>query len=652
MHGHHVPGSSWKSGCVSKGDGLGASRQCVGGPVQAFVLPSAGRWGLATEKVTGVKYLLYSFYFVSYDIDMIMCSVQIAVALCTSVGETSENPNTKFDVKGHSLSVLSSVKKLLLNEELCDVVLCVGKLELPAHRVILAANSPYFEAMFTGPLRESSQERITLPDVDEKAAAALVEFMYSSQITITEENAEACASVAARWQLDDVTKACGEFLSRQLDVDNCLEWLSFAEAHGCNNLADAAFKFATEHFSDVCASHSFLTVPSSVLVSLLKCDDLCVQTEEEILDYLLKWYEFDVSDRKEQIVTLLPFVKLPQIAWERVKEKLESHSLLSNPECLTMMINARNYQLYPEVVADYNLDDTQYLPRRSIGRRDLIYVVGGEVYPARSTVASVEEFNPLTDQWQEKAPMPSPRRGVGICFLNGLLYAVGGSDGSMALRLVESYNPQTDLWARVEDLQEERSSVGAAVIEGQLYAVGGYDGVSSCLQSVERYNPQNKEWSMVAPMNTTRSMMSIAVSGQFMYAIGGYDGSADLSSCEAYNADSNQWSFIATLNIPRCIPGVCIIGQVLYAVGGCDRSQSLNSAEVYQPDTDSWTMVASMHKPRSGLGVAAVRNKLYAIGGYTGNDYCRSVECYDPQTNKWHPMSRMKVGRRRFGCCS
>ena len=567
-------------------------------------------------------------------------------------GESSANPNTKFDVKGHSLSVLSSVKKLLVNAELCDVVLCVGKLELPVHRVILAANSPYFEAMFTGPLRESNQERVTLQDVDEKAAKALVDFMYSSQITITEDNAEVCASVAARWQLDDVTEACGEFLSKRLDEENCLEWLSFAEAHGCNNLRDAAFKFATEHFPDVSACQSFLNVPSSILESLLKCEDLCVQSEVEILSCLLKWYEFDVLERKDQVLSLLPFVKLPQIPWELVKDKLESHNLLSNPECLALMTSARNYQLYPEVVADYNLDDTQYLPRRSIGRRDLIYVVGGEVYPARNTVASVEQFNPLTDQWREMAPMPSPRRGVGVCFLNGLLYAVGGSDGSMALRLVEAYNPQTDAWTRVEDMYEERSSVGAAVIEGQLYAVGGYDGVSSCLQSVERYNPQSKQWSLVAPMNTTRSMMAIAVSGQSMYAIGGYDGSADLASCERYSAESNQWSFIATLNVPRCIPGVCIIDKVVYAVGGCDRSQSLNSAEVYQPDTDSWTVVASMHKPRSGLGVATVRNKVYAIGGYTGSDYCRSVECYDPQTDKWLPMSRMKVGKRRFGCCS
>ena len=565
----------------------------------------------------------------------------------------SEKGDSKYTAKEHSKSVLSSVKKLLTNSELCDVVLVVGVQEIRAHRVILAANSPYFEAMFTGPLLESQQQRIPLEDVSEKAAKALVEFMYTSQITVTEDNVGDLLPLATMWQIDPVVSACGEFLKARINNDNCLELLTFAIDHDCKNLSACAYKYAEDHFLDVCQSEAFLLLSASVISSLLKSEDLKIESETDILDLVLKWYKYDTTQRKEDVLILLQSIRMPLVPWDQLNEKFESNELLSiHPECATMVINARNYQLHPEVVADYNLEDVQYVPRRSVNQSSSIYVIGGEVYPARSTVSTVEQFNPVSGQWKELSAMANPRRGMGACMCDGLLYVVGGSDGLQALRLVECFDPATNVWRRVSDLLEERSSVGAGVIEGQLYAVGGYDGVSFCLKSVERYNQESDSWSLVSPMNIARSMMGVAVVQSKMFAIGGYDGNSDLSSCEMYSSYSNQWNLIRAMNMPRCMPGVCVVSEVLYAVGGCDRSQSLNSAEFYHLDTNTWTTTASMHKPRSGLGVAAVGNKVYALGGYTGSDYCRSIECYDPVDDKWLPMSRMKMGRRRFGCCS
>ncbi len=49
--------------------------------------------------------------------------------------------------------------------------------------------------------------------------------------------------------------------------------------------------------------------------------------------------------------------------------------------------------------------------------------------------------------WATKASMPTPRFGVGAGVVNGILYAVGGSNSSsLALGTVEAYNPATDTW--------------------------------------------------------------------------------------------------------------------------------------------------------------------------------------------------------------
>jgi N-acetylneuraminic acid mutarotase len=59
---------------------------------------------------------------------------------------------------------------------------------------------------------------------------------------------------------------------------------------------------------------------------------------------------------------------------------------------------------------------------------------------------TVEAYDPATDTWKTKTPLPTPRYGpVGV--VNGILYAVGGvSKGSGIISTVEAYNPTTNTW--------------------------------------------------------------------------------------------------------------------------------------------------------------------------------------------------------------
>ena len=69
-------------------------------------------------------------------------------------------------------------------------MLVVDGIEVSCHRAVLAACSPYFYAMFTGELYESKADKVVLQDIDGKALVMLVDFMYTSEITVTEENVQ------------------------------------------------------------------------------------------------------------------------------------------------------------------------------------------------------------------------------------------------------------------------------------------------------------------------------------------------------------------------------------------------------------------------------------------------------------------------------
>ena len=546
------------------------------------------------------------------------------------------------------------MKTLRDHNDLCDVILSVDNRDFSAHKIVLASGSPYFNAMFTNEHRESKQEKVLINGIDGATFDSLLNFIYSSALEICEESVQNLLAGANHLQLTSVVKACCDFLKVRIEPENCLGIAAFAEMHGCADLQTASWRYALENFSEVAQSEEFLTIPASYLIELIRSEDLNVRSEGEVLDCVLRWFRNDEQARENNIHLILQHVKFPLIPWETLSEKILSHrSLSTNPECQILLTNAKNFQLHPNL-AEIRPDDPHYIPRKSVGQNMFIYVVGGETSPGRSTVGCVDQFYPVKNTWTELAPMGKARRGIGVGILNGLLFALGGSDGISALRLVECYDPHTNAWRRVADMIEERSSVAAVGLGGHLYAVGGYDGIMSCLKTVERYDHANDTWSYVAKMNIARSMAGVAPLNNCLFAVGGYDGSSDLASCEMYDVERDLWVMQEGMNSRRCMAGVAVLQGLLYAVGGCDRSQSLDSTEVYDPEKDQWSTMAEMSEPRSGVGVAVVGRKLYAMGGYSGigSDYCSTVECYDPETNSWSYVAGMRIGRRRFGCCS
>lgn len=75
---------------------------------------------------------------------------------------------------------------------------------------------------------ERTQEAVQLHDIDAVALKHLVDYIYTGEITITEQNVQMLLTASSLLQMHSVREACCRFLLRQLHPSNCLGIRSFA----------------------------------------------------------------------------------------------------------------------------------------------------------------------------------------------------------------------------------------------------------------------------------------------------------------------------------------------------------------------------------------------------------------------------------------
>ncbi|CAO2637417.1 Kelch-like protein 20, partial [Lemmus lemmus] len=439
----------------------------------------------------------------------------------------------------HPRQTLEVINLLRKHRELCDVVLVVGAKKIYAHRVILSACSPYFRAMFTGELAESRQTEVVIRDIDERAMELLIDFAYTSQITVEEGNVQTLLPAACLLQLAEIQEACCEFLKRQLDPSNCLGIRAFADTHSCRELLRIADKFTQHNFQEVMESEEFMLLPANQLIDIISSDELNVRSEEQVFNAVMAWVKYSIQERRPQLPQVLQHVRLPLLSPKFLVGTVGSDPLIkSDEECRDLVDEAKNYLLLPQERPLMQGPRTR--PRKPI--------VGG--WCSGDAISSVERYDPQTNEWRMVASMSKRRCGVGVSVLDDLLYAVGGHDGSSYLNSVERYDPKENKWTRVASMSTRRLGVAVAVLGGFLYAVGGSDGTSP-LNTVERYNPQENRWHTIAPMGTRRKHLGCAVYQDMIYAVGGRDDTTELSSAERYNHRTNQWSPVVAMTSRR-----------------------------------------------------------------------------------------------------
>lgn len=257
--------------------------------------------------------------------------------------------------------------------------------------------------------------------------------------------------------------------------------------------------------------------------------------------------------------------------------------------------------------------------------------------------------------WETKAPM-SPRGDAMAGVIAGRLYAAGGgAPGGGSTNTLLEYDPATDAWATKAPMPTSRAVGGGAVIDGKLYVVGGWLNSDSNTPTgvLEVYDPVTNTWATRAPMPTPRGSMAVAAIGGKLYVTGGRGPCCtQYAQLEIYDSATNTWTAGAPLPTARETVAAAAVGGKLYVVGGNilvpgpAHAQS-DVVEAYDPATDTWASLAAMPTARAGAAAGVLGGSIHVVGGSNATSGALAVhEAYDPVANAWTSQAPMPTGRR------
>ncbi|KAL4608091.1 kelch-like ECH-associated protein 1a-like [Arapaima gigas] len=548
-----------------------------------------------------------------------------------------------YTVDSHPAHAMQIMDELRHHGLLCDLVLHATykdtRVDFKVHKVVLASCSSYFKAMFTNDFQESQASEVTLQDVCPQVLARLIDFAYTSRVTVGKSCVLHLLLAAMRFQVEDVVRACCDFLAKNLEPSNVIGIARFAEEIGCTELHVLSRQYINTHFSEVTKEEEFFSLSHCQLLELISQDSLKVLCESEVYKACIEWVRWDVEGRAQFFHALLDAVRIYALPPRFLKRQLQSCPVLSKADSCRDFLS----RIFQEMAL------RKPRPPPTLRGTQLIYVIGGY---RQQSLTSAEAFDPSRKAWVQLANMPTPGSGLGACALFGLLYVVGGRNLSLQdsseSGSLSCYNPMTNQWTELAPMHVPRNRVGVVVVDGSIYAAGGSHG-SVHHNTVEKYDPETDSWIFVRPMSVARLGAGVASCGDMLYVAGGFDGENRWRTAERYHPDTNTWEAIASMSYVRSGFGLVCLDRYLYAVGGYDGTMQLHTVERYSIMQDMWEPVAPMRHCRSAHGVAVHQGCIYVLGGFNQGGFLSSVEYYCPVRNEWTYVTDMPLGRSGMG---
>ncbi|RZF37421.1 hypothetical protein LSTR_LSTR011698 [Laodelphax striatellus] len=235
----------------------------------------------------------------------------------------------KMDWQLSKSSLGERFKELYKLEEWTDCSFSVGEIEaevelIKCHKLILAASSPVFEALFYGPLAEVNNV-IRVPDMDPSTFKTLLRYVYCDTIELNNVIEAGCLLYATKkYMIPHLARICIDYIVEHTQVNNVWDVLYVAEALDEEEILKPCIKVMSQYSPEAWAS-PYEHLSASTLGRLLD-QDSCKMSESELWTYVVKWARTECENAGTKV------------SGENVRKALDDAGLMEKVRFLTFTL--------------------------------------------------------------------------------------------------------------------------------------------------------------------------------------------------------------------------------------------------------------------------------------------------------------------------
>jgi hypothetical protein len=544
--------------------------------------------------------------------------------------------------------------------DLTDVELrCAGG-AVRAHRVVLAAASPVFRALFVGAgqaMREGGAPSVDLPALDASALLALLRHVYAgaSAPPVAPAAAAPLLAAAAYLAVGPAVAAAAAALRAALKLENAVETLLLAERHDQGALRAEAARFLAERMHEAlqapAAAAALQALPAAALLELLRTDALAVEGEDEVAQAAAAWALGDAEARIPALPELLAAARAPvppgaarAAAW-RAAAALEPRPA----EAAARAVAEAAADAATAAAARFAAPGAPPTPPRQGAAVGLI--AAGGLDEGWRGVRATEVYDPVADAWRPGAAAPAAASFAAAAALGGDVFVLGGAAHAPA---VLTYDRAAALWARGPATAAPRVGAALAALPAAgLVAAGGRAGggkAGGALRGAERLAPGARAWAPAAPLGAPRAAAAAAALGGRAFVVGGQDDRATVhATVEEYDPARDEWlTLAARMRHARKYLALAAAGGQLVAAGGLTAARRrLASAEALDPREGKWRELPPLAVARSSAGAAALGAEVFVAGGAAGEGggVLGEVEAWSGAAGRWRRCAPLATAR-------
>ena len=514
-------------------------------------------------------------------------------------------------------------------ERFNDVCIMAGNNSFPAHRLVLACYSKFFERLFQTPMKEQYKGIVNLDELDGEAVRLLLEYMYVGSITISQNNVFNLLVTANFLQIDEVCQYCFDFLKIIISIKNWFTILSTLHLYENNSVLKQLYQSISENFNNIAKSEHFKELEIQDLTSIVLNLNRKILKETSIYDAITSWIRHDELNRKNKAGYLLTLIDLHQLPSDFLEDVVATDPLVKeNVDCLNAVTSAIT---------------KQFKEMRLREKESNLISVGGCADP-RLLLQIHGIFGSLNAVYSNPPNISYFSKAV---TLNSYIYSIGGSLEFGSKELTNkvyrmNVNDSKMKWEEVCPLSEGRCAMGAAVFKNCLVVAGGVKTDDEFSRKEETFIPALNKWQQISKLNQKRASNQLVSCDSCLFAFGGNDMKQTLSSMEKLSDLDGEWQVVEAMNESRAWFAAVNCQGEIYAIGGLKIILAdgiliaLKSVEKYNPVKMKWTFVRSMSTERAGHAAYVLRGKIFVVGGWDDDEKpVETIECYDPASDKW-----------------